>query len=339
MKRILLVLSIVSFCISLITGCSSAIISPPVLINGSQPFYPLEARLKNLEGEVTLLLRVSEKGNVSDLGVKKSSGSILLDNAALRYAKNLTFKPAKESERDIPVWVSWVVRYVSDNVVEKRKDFKVLVFSKTSGYRHQSIEKGMSALKVMALENKFGIDFTEDSTMINEEVLSDFQALIFLSTSGDILGPDEEKAVEKFINNGGGFVGIHSATDTEYDWQWYGKMIGAYFSDHPKIQKAVINVADNKHVSTEHLPGKWERVDEWYNLKNELDENISVLAYLDEATYEGGKHGDKHPFSWYHNFEGGRVWITLGGHTEECYSEINFLKHILGGIKYAAGED
>ena len=197
----------------------------------------------------------------------------------------------------------------------------------------------MSALKVMALENNFGIDFTEDSTMINEKVLSDFNVLVFLNTSGNILGTDEEKSVENFVKNGGGFVGIHAAVDTEYDWLWYGKMIGAYFSDHPKIQKAVIDVDDNTHVSTKHLPVRWERIDAWYNLKNELDENISVLAFIDESSYTGGKHGDKHPFSWYHNYDGGKVWITLGGHTEENYSEINFLKHILGGIKYAADKE
>ncbi|MBU2491087.1 MAG: TonB family protein [Bacteroidetes bacterium] len=336
MKRIILFVSLIVFIFLLVGGCSSSIISPPVLLNGCQPFYPLEARIKNLKGDVTLLLNISEKGSVSKVSVKKSSGSEILDNAAERYAKNLTFKPANNSIRDIPASVIWIVKFIPDNVSYRIKDFNVLVFSKTSGYRHQSIEKGMSALKTMALENNFEIDFTEDSTMITDKILSNYKVIVFLNTSGNVLGVNEENSLENYIKNGGGFVGIHAAVDTEYDWSWYGKMIGAYFSDHPEIQKATVNVVDKNNVSTKHLPDKWERIDEWYNLKNQLDENITVLANIDESTYSGGTMGDKHPFSWCHNFDGGRVWITLGGHTEENYSEINFLKHILGGIKYAA---
>ena len=217
MKRIVLIISVILLCVLLISGCtatatlssSSMLISPPVLINGSQPFYPLEASLNDLQGEVTLLLNISKDGKVAKMNVKESSGFKVLDQAALRYAKNLTFQPATENDKKIAVWITWNVKYITDNIPKGSKTFNVLVFSKSSGYRHQSIEKGMSALKVMALENNFGIEFTEDSTMINSDVLSNFKVLLFLNTSGNILGAAEEAAVEKFVRGGGGFVGIH----------------------------------------------------------------------------------------------------------------------------------
>ena len=217
----------------------------------------------------------------------------------------------------------------------QRKD-KVLIFSKTEEYRHQSIEDGIRAIKKLGKENNFVVDATEDSDVFVAD-LKKYKAVIFLSTTGNVFTKNQQKAFKKYIHKGGGYVGIHSATNTEYDWSWYGKMVGAYFMDHPHQQKASINVVDKKHLSTEFLGDKWVKFDEWYNYK-EINNNINVLMELDESSYSGGKNGKNHPIAWYHKYDGGRIFYTGLGHTKESYTNTTFLKHILGGIKYAIGK-
>ncbi len=217
----------------------------------------------------------------------------------------------------------------------QRKD-KVLIFSKTEGYRHQSIEDGIRAIKKLGKENNFVVDATEDSDVFVAD-LKKYKAVIFLSTTGNVFTKNQQKAFKKYIHKGGGYVGIHSATNTEYNWSWYGKMVGAYFMDHPHQQKASINVVDKKHLSTEFLGDKWVKFDEWYNYK-EINNNINVLMELDESSYSGGKNGKNHPIAWYHKYDGGRIFYTGLGHTKESYTNTTFLKHILGGIKYAIGK-
>jgi uncharacterized protein len=218
----------------------------------------------------------------------------------------------------------------------QQAEFKVLLYSKTNGYRHESIEEGIEAIKKLGAENHFSVDATEDSLDINDNKLSGYQAIIFLSTTMKVLGEAEEKALQNFIHKGGGFVGIHAATDCEYNWPWYVQMVGASFLSHPKQQVAKLMVVDNKHISTKHLPAVWERKDEWYNFKS-LNPDVKVLIKIDETSYEGGKNGDNHPMAWYHDFEGGKVFYTELGHTKESYTEPMFLQHILGGIQYTAG--
>jgi type 1 glutamine amidotransferase len=213
---------------------------------------------------------------------------------------------------------------------------KVLIFSKTNGYRHESIEAGIEAIKKLGAENHFSVDATEDSVDINDQKLSGYQCIIFLSTTMKVLGEPEEKALQNFIHKGGGFVGIHAATDCEYNWPWYVKMVGASFESHPEQQVAKLMVMDNKHISTKHLPAVWERKDEWYNFKN-MNPDVKVLIKIDETSYKGGKNGDNHPMAWYHDFEGGKVFYTELGHTKESYTEPFFLEHVLGGIKYSLG--
>ena len=161
--------------------------------------------------------------------------------------------------------------------------------------------------------------------------------MVFLNTTGDIFNPGEQAAFERFVRRGGGFVGIHAASDTEYDWPWYGRLLGTYFRRHPAIQSATLKVVDPSHRSTRHLPIRWTRTDEWYDFRSDLDRDITVLIRIDEATYRGGKMGADHPISWYHTFDGGRAWYTAIGHTAESYKEPLFLDHLLGGITWAAG--
>jgi type 1 glutamine amidotransferase len=150
----------------------------------------------------------------------------------------------------------------------------------------------------------------------------------------NIIGEEQQKVLENYIQKGGGFVGVHAATDCEYDWAWYVKMVGGSFLSHPRQQMAKLIVTDKKFIATKHLPDVWERKDEWYNFKN-LNPDVHVLLKIDETSYEGGKNGDNHPMSWYHSYDGGRAFYTELGHTNESYSEPLFLQHLLGGIKYA----
>ncbi|MBC7745220.1 MAG: ThuA domain-containing protein [Flavobacterium sp.] len=215
---------------------------------------------------------------------------------------------------------------------------KLLVFSKTAGYRHQSIEVGKEALVKLGKEQGYLVDTTENAGYFNDDSLKNYAAVIFLSTTMNILNSGQETSFKRYIEAGGGFMGIHAAADTEYEWPWYGKLVGAYFMSHPKTQEAVINVTDKKNIATSHLPEKWKRIDEWYNYKD-INPDIKVLMSLDEKSYEGGKNGDNHPIAWYHEFDGGRSFYTGLGHTDESYADPLFLKHLLGGIKYAVGNN
>ncbi|MEM1136625.1 MAG: ThuA domain-containing protein [Bacteroidota bacterium] len=220
-----------------------------------------------------------------------------------------------------------------------KQETKLLVFSKTEGFRHESIEAGQEAIKELGLQNNFKVVATEDPQVFKESYLKDFQVIIFLNTTGDILDPVQQSQMERFIQAGGGFVGIHSATDTEYAWEWYGKLVGAYFNGHPNnpnVRKAAVDVLNKNHPATDSLPERWETEDEWYNYKS-INPDINVLINLDETSYEGGTNGAEHPVAWYHEYDGGRAFYTGMGHTIESFSSPLFLNHLLGGIKYAAG--
>jgi len=215
---------------------------------------------------------------------------------------------------------------------------RVLVFSKTNGFRHSSIAIAKTTLIKMGFDNNFQVDTSENDKYIQEDSLKNYSAIVFLHTTGNFLNNYQEADLERYIQSGGGFVGIHAASDAEYDWGWYGRLVGGYFESHPKNQEAVLKINDNTHESTKHLPKEWKRTDEWYNFKK-LSKDVKVLMTIDEKSYEGGKNGDQHPMAWYHEFDGGRAFYTELGHTDESFSEDNYMKHLLGGIKYAIGDN
>jgi type 1 glutamine amidotransferase len=215
--------------------------------------------------------------------------------------------------------------------------FAVLVFSKTTGFRHESIPQGIAVIMSLGTEHGFAVDSTEDAERFSDATLARYKAVIFLSTTGDILDAGQKAAFERYIRSGGGFVGIHSASDTEYQWAWYGRLVGAYFASHPQIQGATIRIADPDHPSTSGLPALWERTDEWYNFRSNPGGVVHVLATLDERTYSGGTMGVDHPIAWCQAIDGGRSWYTAMGHTTESYAEPLFRLHLLGGIESAAG--
>ncbi|MBN9295883.1 MAG: ThuA domain-containing protein [Filimonas sp.] len=218
------------------------------------------------------------------------------------------------------------------------KQDKVLIFSKTRGYRHKSIEPGIAAIQKLGAENNFQVYATEDSSKFVYDTLKQYKAVIFLNPTGKgLFNADQQKGFQEYIHKGGGYVGIHAATDCLYDWEWYGKLAGAYFLKHPAIQKAKLFLTDSSHISTKHLQSPWWHTDEWYNFKS-FNKDVTVLIKVDETSYNGGSMNNDHPISWYHNFEGGRAFYTALGHTEEDFnSDTLYLQHLLGGIKYAMG--
>ncbi len=218
----------------------------------------------------------------------------------------------------------------------RQDGFLALVFSKTAGFRHDSIPDGIQAIKALGREHGFQVEATEDATQFSSENLARFRVVVFLNTTLDVLDPAQQTAFESFIRAGGGFVGVHAAADTEYDWPFYGQLVGAYFKSHPRIQSAVSRVVDHNHASTSGLPSEWTRTDEWYNYREDPSAKVQVLIKLDESTYSGGSMDGNHPIAWRHERLGGRAWYTGMGHTKESYSEPLYLEHLLGGILWAA---
>lgn len=215
---------------------------------------------------------------------------------------------------------------------------RVLVFSKTAGFRHDSIPDGVEAVRQLGATGGFQVDATEDAGTFTARTLRRYDAVVFLSTTGDVLTTPQQKAFEKYIRAGGGYVGIHAAADTEYDWEFYGGLAGAWFESHPAIQPATVHVEDRAHPATADLAPAWERTDEWYNYRTNPREKAHVLATLDETSYTGGTMNGDHPIAWCQNYQGGRAFYTGGGHTKESYTEPAFRSHLLGGIRWAVGD-
>ncbi|PKA98419.1 fibronectin type III domain protein [Flavobacteriaceae bacterium MAR_2009_75] len=213
---------------------------------------------------------------------------------------------------------------------------KILVFTKTAAFRHGSIEKGVATFQALGQTNDFEVVQTENSGDFNITNLAQYKVVVFLNTTGDVLNNTQQAAFENYIQSGGSFMGVHAATDTEYDWPWYGELVGAYFNGHPSIQEATLNVVDQNHRSTTHLPSTWTRSEEWYNFKD-IYSGIIPLVMLDESSYNGGTNGENHPFSWYHEFDGGKSFYTGGGHSNSSYDEPEFRQHLLGGLFYCLG--
>ncbi|MCZ7418403.1 ThuA domain-containing protein [Verrucosispora sp. WMMA2121] len=215
--------------------------------------------------------------------------------------------------------------------------YDVLVFSKTAGFRHDSIAVGTQTIRDLGAANSFTVTATEDAGVFTTGNLAQYEAVIFLNTTGDVLNNSQQSAFESYIGAGGGYVGVHSAADTEYGWSFYGNLVGAYFRSHPAIQQATVRVENRAHAATAHLPQNWVRTDEWYDFQSNPRANARVLANLNESTYSGGVMGADHPIAWCKTYNGGRSFYTGGGHTQASYAEPAFRAHLLGGIRYAAG--
>lgn len=214
--------------------------------------------------------------------------------------------------------------------------YDVLVFSKTAGFRHDSIATGIQAIRDLGAANGFTVTATEDAAVFTSGTIGQYEAVVFLNTTGDILDGPQQTAFENYIKAGGGFLGVHAAADTEYDWPFYAQLVGAQFHSHPQIQQAPNTVENRGTTATAHLPKTWTRTDEWYNYRTNPRSTARVLASLDEAGYSGGTMGGDHPITWCKTHQGGRGFYIGGGHTIGSYGEAQFRGLLLGGIRYAA---
>lgn len=216
----------------------------------------------------------------------------------------------------------------------------VLVFTRTTGFRHGSIEPGVEALRRLGQENAFTVERTEEPADFTDENLARYDVVVWLNTDSEVMNEDARRAFERYIRAGGGWVGVHAAAATEYNWAWYAQLLGgaAYFRGHPAVQPAQVNVEIADHPSTQHLPQSFTLQDEWYSFRANPRSSVRVLMTLSESSYGVGDlaMGD-HPIAWYHEFDGGRAWYTALGHPNELYTDSRFTQHLLGGIRWAAG--
>jgi cytochrome c len=216
-------------------------------------------------------------------------------------------------------------------------DFRILVFTRTAGEQHASIKSGARAIEDLGRRNEFGVDVTANASKFSDRNLRRYRAVVFLNTTGDVLDDGQQAAFERYIQGGGGFVGVHAAVETEPGWPFFTELLGASASAASEITSATVKVADRVHPSSRVLPEYWTRTDQWYNFDANVRGVSHVLATVDETTYQGGTMGFDHPIAWCKDFQGGRSWYTGGGHTIQSYSDRSFLRHLLGGIRWAAG--
>jgi type 1 glutamine amidotransferase len=210
------------------------------------------------------------------------------------------------------------------------------VFSKTAGYRHgSSIVAGKKVILELGQKNKFGVDTSENPNDFTAENLKQYAAVVFLNTTGNVLNEEQQKAFEQFIRNGGGYTGLHSAADTEYDWAWFGELNSAYFKNHRDAGGCIQCV--DRNIATASS-GTMKRSDELYNFKW-IGTDLHILITIDENSYTGGGNGENHPMAWYHEFDGGRGFYTALGHDNKSWEDPLYKQHVLGGIKYAMGNN
>ena len=227
----------------------------------------------------------------------------------------------------------------------QQKQFKALLVTTTRGWHHESIHAGVLALQDLGRKNFFDVVLWEDPNGFTDKYLEQFQVVIFLCTTGDIFDSVQQKVMERFIEAGKGFVGIHSASDTEYDWDWYTKLVGRMFHIHPVIQTARLDVVDTTFPGLQGFAEHKLWTDEWYQFGPEKINGLNYILAVDESSYNpkadwGTKKGDGmgkfHPIAWYHHYDSGRSFYTALGHMPSDFSDPAFLNHVFAGIFWAA---
>lgn len=210
----------------------------------------------------------------------------------------------------------------------------ILVFTRTTGFRHDSIPLAVATVRQLASEAGLRLEHSEDPALFRDDRLARYRAVVFLSTTGDVLDAEQQAAFERFVKRGGGYLGVHAAADTEYDWPWYGDLVGAWFEGHPPgLQTSRVRF-ENAHAD---LSANWRITDELYNYKHNPRADVTVLATVDESGYEGGGMGDDHPIAWCHERLGGRAWYTGLGHDAKVYADPVYRAHLLRGLRWVAG--
>lgn len=229
------------------------------------------------------------------------------------------------------------------------KKVKVLVYTKNGkGYVHDNIPNAVRSIQRMGQENGFRVDTSARPEVFTEANLRQYSALIFTSTNNDVFDNDGQRlAFRRYIESGGGFVGIHSVVGTERNWTWFKRMMGGTFLWHPKHQLFRLRVLATQHPSMKGVPTVWERADECYFLK-ELSPGPTVvlaseLGSLNPAEAEkikasAGTYTNLYPSAWYYDYDGGHTWCTMLGHAKTDYDEPMFVNHIFQGIRYVVSQ-
>ncbi|GHJ41469.1 ThuA domain-containing protein [Streptomyces sp. TS71-3] len=306
----------------------------------------------NLTGATQLTARVSSAGAGGTLEVRTGAADgTLIGSADVPVTGGWeTFKDVTVPLSDVPTDSTdlYLVFKGGDGALYDLDDFqiaggddppvsdarKVLVFSKTAGYRHDAIPDGIAAIKDLGAGHDISVDATEDAGAFTPDNLKGYDAVVFMSTTGDVLDDTQQKAFEDYIAAGGGYMGVHAAADTEYDWPFYGGLVGAWFDSHPAIQDTTVRIEDHENPATAHLGDAWQHTDELYNYRTNPRDHVHVLAALDETTYDGGNMNGDHPIAWCQEYQGGRSFYTGLGHTKESYADEKFRTHLLGGLEY-----
>jgi len=233
----------------------------------------------------------------------------------------------------------------SSSTLKAQKQFKALIVTTTNGWHHESLHSGVIAIKELATRNLFDAVLFEDPGSFNDKFLQQFQVVILLNTTGDIFDPEQQKVFERFIQSGKGYVGIHSASDTEYEWDWYTKLVGRMFHIHPAVQTAKMQILDSTFPGLQGFEHGKLWTDEWYEFSNAKALDLHDILAVDETTYnakadwgakKGVGMGNVHPVAWYHNYDGGRSFYTALGHVPANFSNEAFLNHLYAGILWAA---
>jgi uncharacterized protein len=229
---------------------------------------------------------------------------------------------------------------------EKEPEFEtpahILVFSKTSGFRHESLSSGIKMLFDLSKSQNWIITATEESSAFNPEILSGFDVVVFMNPTGDALNESEQIAFENFMKKGKGMVGIHSAADFEYDWPFYGELIGGYFKTHPPAQTGTVIFENFDHPAMEPFKGmeSYTTFDEWYTFRENPRPKVNVLATLDESSIKKYKNDDwrmdDHPIIWWLEKDGMRSFYTGFGHTHEAFQDEKVKIHIKNAVNWAA---
>ena len=238
---------------------------------------------------------------------------------------------------------------LNENVKDKLAGSQVLVYTKNGkGYVHDNIASAVACIQQLAKTNNFTVDVSDDPSVFTEANLKKYQLLIFTSTNNDVFDNDEQRVqFRRYIEAGGGFVGVHSVTGTERNWTWFKMMLGETFSWHASFQKFSIKNLAPSHPSMKGVPSLWTKEDECYFGK-ELYPGIQVLMAHDLSSLDttqkamiiknAGSFANYYPAVWYQHFEGGNIWVTALGHAKENYQEPTYINHLLQGIKYIANQ-
>lgn len=250
----------------------------------------------------------------------------------------------------VGVWLVWLsIGTGRADEGTGRKKITVLVYTKNGkGYVHDNISAAVQGLQQLGQQHGFTVEVTDQPTVFTEERLKTYTALIFASTNNDVFDTDAQRlAFRRYMEAGGGFVGIHSVMGTERNWAWFKRMLGGTFAWHPPFQRLRILAIAPDHPSIKGVPAVWEKDDECYFAKNMspgptvvMAHDLSVLnpAEQEKINTNRGSYTELYPAVWYYNFDGGHTWVTTLGHDKKDYADPTFLHHLLEGINFITAQ-